>query len=532
MSNIKLLLLEDNELDAELTLRVLNRMEHSFDTKIISTKPEFEQTVKDWSPDLIISDFNLQTFSGDEALAVAKKTSPDIPFITLSGSITRKMELTLLEERANDVLTKDNLRRLPFVINRVLNEKQDKEKLRSTLHELEGNLKFQEALAEISIRFNSSESFDLKLKYALEVLGKAAKVSRVYLFEDFEQGKFCRNTFEWCAEGVKPQIHELQSVCYAEDIPSWKPYLIKEGSVFSSNIEELPKDIRDILEPQNIKAVIAYPVQLGNEYIGFIGFDEVRNTRDWTASEDKLLKSVSGIISNALSEKRAKDALQASNIKLSSLLKEKEVLVGEVHHRVKNNLALISSFLQLEQLGVVKSESVEQIITSNILRIKSISIVHETVYQQGTFLNIEVLQVLDQIISVGYLEKVGIKRTVKRIGSEKPVTFNINSAVPFALLLSEIMYQILSSEHAETLSSATEVVISASKNKKLLTVIIQEPNLAKLVENLKKEDGFSEVIEVLAKQIDAKVKVDSEKGSIKITFSDKDSRGSSSTLNS
>ena len=532
MSNIKLLLLEDNELDAELTLRVLKRMEHSFDTKIISRKPEFQQTVTEWSPDLIISDFNLKTFNGDEALAFAKKVSPDTPFITLSGSITRKMEVTLLEERANDVLTKDNLRRLPFVINRVLNERQDKEKLNSTLKELAGNLKFQEALAEISIRFNSSEDFTSKVNYALSVLGNAANVSRVYLFEDFEGGKYCRNTFEWCGAGVEPQIKALQNICYEEDIPSWKPYLIEKGRVFCSDIHDLPLDIRQVLEPQNIKAVISYPIFEAEKFIGFIGFDEVKSTRVWTSSEDKLIKSVSGIISNVLSEKRAKDSLQASNKKLSSLLKEKEVLVGEVHHRVKNNLALISSFLQLEQLGVVKSESIEQIITSNILRIKSISIVHETVYQQGTFSNIEVLKVLEEIISAGYLEKVGIKRIIKRVGSEKPVTFNINSAVPFALFLSEIMYQILGSEYTQTISSANEIVISASKNNKLLTVVIQEHSLAKLVEELKKNDNVSEVIDVLARQIDAKWRVDSEKGIIKIIFSDKDSRGSSSTLKS
>lgn len=532
MSNIKLLLLEDNELDAELIIRELRQFDEPLVIKIVHRKPEFEELVLGWKPDLVVSDFNLQTFNGDEALSFVKRNAPYMPFITLSGSITKEMEVSLLKNRANDVLSKDNLKRLPFAIRRVLNEQSDKEKLNNTLYELSENFKFQEALAEISLRFNSSESFDSKINYALSVLGEVSQVSRVYLFEDFNNGKYCRNTFEWCAEGVQPQIHELQSVCYEEDIPSWKPYLIKEGNVFSSNIEDLPQDIQDILKPQNIKAVIAYPVQLKDEFIGFIGFDEVRSTRDWTASEDKLLKSVSGIISNVLSEKRTKDDLQASNKKLSSLLKEKEVLVGEVHHRVKNNLALISSFLQLEQLGVVKSESVEQIVTSNILRIKSISIVHETVYQQGTFSNIEVLKVLEEIISAGYLEKVGMKRKIKRVGSEKPVTFNINSAVPFALLLSEIMYQILGSEHAETFSSATEIVISASKNKKLITVVIQEHSLAKLVEELKKNDNVSEVIEVLARQIEAKVNVDSEEGIITIIFSDKDSRGSSSTLNS
>lgn len=351
------MLLEDSRLDAELTLRELKEMERKFETCIVTEKEEFEKKVIEWNPDLIISDFNLQTFSGDEALAFAKKERPETPFITLSGSITKNMEVTLLEERANDVLTKDNLKRLPYAINRVLNEKEEQKKLKNTLEEL-----------------------------------------------------------------------------------------------------------------------------------------------------------------------------KKTNEQLSGLLKEKEVLVGEVHHRVKNNLALISSFLQLEQLGVTTSDSKDQIISANILRVKSIGIVHETVYQLGSFSNIDVLKVLSEIIRVNYRERGKVQPKLKIQKEEIPATFNINVAVPFSLLLSEMMFQVLNLDEYNSFKPEQEMWISASKNNNKFIVSIVEPKLAGLLSRLQKEDGFSEIIEVLAKQIDSRLELDLENGKTNIVFVDKNVKGSSSTL--
>ncbi len=529
MSAIKLLLLEDNDLDAQLILRELRELDQEFETKLVSEKNEYEQAVKYWSPDIIISDFKLQYFNGDEALAFAKKVNPEIPFITLSGSITKTMEVKLLENYANDVLTKNNLKRLPFAVNRVLNERVEKEKLNTTLLELEENLKFHGALSEISIRFNSTESLDSKINYAFEILGKVTNVSRVYLFEDFEDGKFTRNTFEWCADDVSPQIESLQRVSYDNDIPSWKPHLIKKGRIFCFDITELDEDMRDLLEYQEIKAVIVYPIYLKNKYIGFIGFDEVRNNRKWKNSEDKLLKSVSGIVSNILSEKKAKDQLRASNKRLSNLLKEKELLVGEVHHRVKNNLALISSFLQLEKFGISKSDSMEQLIEANIIRVRSIGIVHETVYKQGSFTKIDVLEVFKEIVHSTFSEK----NMVSLVAIDKPearVHFNINTAVPFSLLVSEVMFQVLNTLDANKLSLSNRIKVSVSEKNGAKSITIEEPKLAKVLLRLKKEDKFTEVIEVLAKQIGAELSILPGGKVFRITFADKSIRGPSNTI--
>ncbi len=529
MSAIKLLMLEDNDLDAQLTLRELRSMEQEFDTKIVSEKYEFEREVQNWSPDLIISDFNLQTFNGDEALAFAKKVSPDTPFITLSGSITKNMEVTLLKERANDVLTKDNLKRLPFAINRVLKEKGEQEKLNATLVELEDNLKFQEALAEISIIFNSSEVFADMIEKALKKIGEVTNVSRVYIFEESEDTLKYSNTYEWCAEGVEPQIGNLKNVPYS-DTPSLRPMLIREEEIYADNISTLPQDLINVLEPQDIKALMVRPLFLADKFFGFIGLDEIYRERKWSKSEDKLLKSISGIISNAYSEYLAQKELLTKNKKLNHLLKEKEMLVGEVHHRVKNNLALISSFLQLEKFGVTKSDSIEQLIEANILRVRSIGIVHETVYKKGSFSDIDVLSVLKEIIQSTFSGKPDLVSSIEIDKPDSSVTFNINTAVPFSLLVSEVMFQVLNLIKAEDLDFSERIILSASEDAGSKSIFIEQPELTKALLKLKTEDEFTEVIEVLTNQIKAKISVLPGGKVSKITFFDKNVKGSSSAV--
>lgn len=529
MDNIlKLLLLEDSELDAELTLREIKGMDQEFDIKIVSTKPEFELAVHNWSPHLIISDFNLQSFNGDEALAFAKMVLPETPFITLSGSITKNMEVSLLKERANDVLTKDNLKRLPFAINRVLTEKKERKKLSNTLSELEENLKFQEALAEISLVFNSDEVFENKIQKALEIVGVVINVSRAYMFEDDDENGTYTNTFEWCADGVDPEIDNLKNVPYA-DTPSLRPILMNERKLSASDINTLPEDLVVALSPQNIKALLVFPVYLSENFFGFVGVDETKAKRNWSKSEDKLLKTVSGIFSNAYSEFLARKELEEKNEVLNILLKEKEVLVGEVHHRVKNNLALISSFLQLEQFGVTKSESKDQIISANILRIKSISIVHETVYQKGSFTSIDVLDVLKELISESYSGKDGNKPHVHIKVPDPPVKFNINIAIPFSLLISEIIFQ-AKNISKEAFITDEKITLSVNEENDEITISIVEPGLAKVLSELKVADDFTQIIEVLALQIEAQLIVDSDLEKTSIKFANKSVKGSSSSL--
>lgn len=204
-------------------------------------------------------------------------------------------------------------------------------------NEIARNLEQQEILSKISLNYNSFEDFDKKTYEALKIIGEHHNVSRVYIFENSEDGLTTTNTFEWCNTGISQQIDELQNIPYTL-IPSWKEKLEKDKIIFSQNISELPKDIYDILEPQQIKSIIVLPLIASHKIFGFVGFDECTKMRKWTKSEIELLKTISNIISNAFQRNKI----------------HSELIKSESENRIIIN-SIPDVIIQIDNLGNIKS---------------------------------------------------------------------------------------------------------------------------------------------------------------------------------
>jgi GAF domain-containing protein len=160
---------------------------------------------------------------------------------------------------------------------------------------LESSLQQQRLLTEVSYLFTKLRKFEKNMNNILCLIGEYTKVSRVYIFEDFNKGEYTKNTYEWCNKNIEPQIDNLQEIPYTI-IPSWKKILIEKGMVFSTNISELPQDLLDILEPQKIKSILVLPIYVRNKFFGFLGFDECEKHRIWDNSEIELIKTIANII--------------------------------------------------------------------------------------------------------------------------------------------------------------------------------------------------------------------------------------------
>ena len=203
--------------------------------------------------------------------------------------------------------------------------------------QIKQNLEHQKLLSDIAIKFNSLDNFDKIINETLKILGEYTDVSRVYIFEDSSDGKNTSNTFEWCNKGVSCQKNNLQDVPYTT-IPSWKKILKKEGAVLSNNINKLPKDLYDILAPQNIKAILVLPLYVKEKFFGFIGFDEIKKDREWTELDKEFLKTISGLIANAYQRKIADETLNSKIQELENMNKlmiNRELKMVELKNKLK-----------------------------------------------------------------------------------------------------------------------------------------------------------------------------------------------------
>lgn len=208
---------------------------------------------------------------------------------------------------------------------------------------LQQNLRQQEILSEIALELNLLDGFGKRINTVLEKIGTHIDISRVYIFEDSPDGLTTSNTFEWCKKEIKPQIDELQDIPY-ELIPSWKKFLLEEGKVFSEDISNLPQDLRNILEPQDIKSIVVYPLFVRGEFFGFIGFDECKRFKKWTRSELELLRTVSGIIANTYERKIMEQSIIDERDNANKANRAKSEFLANMSHEIRTPMNAILGF--------------------------------------------------------------------------------------------------------------------------------------------------------------------------------------------
>jgi len=88
---IKILILEDNAMDAELIERELRRANIQFISRCVDTKEAYLEALRDFQPAIVLSDYNLPQFSGPEALRLLKEMGNPVPFILITGSLTEEV---------------------------------------------------------------------------------------------------------------------------------------------------------------------------------------------------------------------------------------------------------------------------------------------------------------------------------------------------------------------------------------------------------------------------------------------------------
>jgi PAS domain S-box-containing protein len=136
------------------------------------------------------------------------------------------------------------------------------------------------------------------------------------------------------------------------------------------------------------------------------------------------------------------------DLQLLESLKEKEVLLAEIHHRVKNNLAVVSSMMQIQMLEEDSADADNRFIDS-ISRIKTIATIHEILYQSGSFSELDFYEIIEKLIA-NIHKTFSIDKEVEVNIVNDPIQLTINQAIPCALVVNEVVTNIFKHAFKDT----------------------------------------------------------------------------------
>lgn len=140
----------------------------------------------------------------------------------------------------------------------------------------------------------------------------------------------------------------------------------------------------------------------------------------------------------AMAIESAHEQLLEQNKQLQSYLEEKEVLLKEVHHRVKNNLQVITSLLSL-QTGFIDDEKAKALFRYSQYRINSMALIHEMLYHSQDISQIDYRDYVDKLTNSLLVSMKGNDNNITLDLQVPELTLNLDTAIPLGLLINEII---------------------------------------------------------------------------------------------
>jgi PAS domain S-box-containing protein len=204
------------------------------------------------------------------------------------------------------------------------------------------------------------------------------------------------------------------------------------------------------------------------------------------------------------------EEIKEAQFKIKASLEEKEVLLREIHHRVKNNLQIISSMLNI-QSNYIKDEEDLELLRESQSRIKSMAIIHEGLYKSNDFTHInfkDYIHSLMHYISVHY----NLSPNIQIFVDVKNIMLNIETAVPCGLIINELVTN--SIKHAFPPGNDGKIKVSLSSKMGIFSLRVSDNGIG-FPTNIDfkntKTLGFK-LINVLTNQLDGNIELDTSNG--------------------
>src|SRR5690606_827312 len=179
-------------------------------------------------------------------------------------------------------------------------------------------------------------------------------------------------------------------------IPYYYSHLLTDEILVINNIHTNPvtNELKDnYCKEHNIFSMMDVPIFIEGELAGVMCYEQVGKLKKWTEEEQFFALAINQLVSLVLETRKRKEA----QVNLQKALRDKERLLAEMHHRIKNNLSMLVSLLRL-QVRESKNKAFIQLANDFENRIFAIAKIHEQLYSTRNYIDISLKLYLEQLI--------------------------------------------------------------------------------------------------------------------------------------
>jgi diguanylate cyclase (GGDEF)-like protein len=298
----RLLLIEDVEGDAQLSLSHLKRAGLNCIARRVETEPDLRTAIDSFSPDLILSDFTLPQFDGLAALDVARELAPEVPFIFVSGTIGEERAVNALLRGAFDYVLKSNLLRLPSVVRRALKDVQirrERKVEQQRLARLDRVLRMLSGINAVMVRARDrKELLNEICRLAVWVGGYASAM----VLLSSRPGSALQ--MQACSGGACPDTDVLKDALLEQDQAQTgliQQALRAKKEVVCNDVAALQSHdrLKSVLDSAYLRSVVLLPILLEDVAVGVLAL--ASHDADVVSAEElRMLREVSGNLSFTL----------------------------------------------------------------------------------------------------------------------------------------------------------------------------------------------------------------------------------------
>ena len=286
------------------------------------------------------------------------------------------------------------------------------------------------------------------------------------------------------------------------------------------NIQALPEQtptMRD-LSAAGVRAYMSVPLIVAGELIGSLNLG-ASSPSVFKPDLIEIAQEVGHSLAVAIHQARLRAERRRHAAQIEASLKEKEVLLQEIHHRVKNNLQVISSLLNL-QAGYVDDPETLSIFQDSQHRIRSMALIHEKLYRSANLARIDFADYIRDLGAYLFRSQNAEERDIKLDIQADDIFLDIDTAVPCGLILNELVTNTLKHAFPDGRTGETRIELTAGSNGQVGLVIGDNGvGFPADVDFRETESLGLQLVNSLVEQLDGVIEMHSKGGTeFKITF--------------